>query len=60
MIDEIREKIDLNKKDRKTYRDYVKSFISSDKAKEIYAENSEFKKLTGTKETTDKKEDEYF
>ena len=60
MIDEIREKIDLNKKDRKSYKDYVKSFINCDKAKELYSDDKDFQKLTGEKEENKTEEDEFF
>lgn len=61
MIDEIREKIDLNKNDRKTYQDYIKSFISSEKAKEIFKDNADFKKLTKEEITEENEnEDEFF
>lgn len=63
MIDEIREKIDLNKKDRKTYKEYVKSFTTIDKAKELYEGNDDFNRLINNKKEKKeevKKEDEFF
>ena len=60
MIDEIREKIDLNKKDRESYKNYIKSFTSSEKAKELFADNKSFKELLGEKEEEIKKEEDEF
>ena len=51
--------LDLNKKDRKTYKEYVKSFTDCEKAKELFAEDDNFTKLLGEKKQ-DKKEDEFF
>ena len=60
MIDEIREKIDLNKKDRETYKEYIKSFTSCEKAKELYSNDDDFNKLIGEKKENKKEEDEFF
>jgi len=46
MIEKIKRKIDENKKDRKTFKEYIKSFCDSNKAKELFAENEDFKKLS--------------
>ena len=40
MIDEIREKVDLNKKDRTTYKQYIKAFTDCEKAKELFKDNA--------------------
>ena len=60
MIDEIKEKIDLNKKDRKTYQEYIKAFTDSEKAREIYKDDEYFSRLTGEKIVEQKEEDEFF
>ena len=61
MIEEIREKIDLNKKDRETYKEYVKAFINTEKAKELYSNNDDYNNLVGEKkEEIKKEEDEFF
>ena len=58
MIDEIKKRIDLNKKDKTAYKEYIKSFCDSEKAKELFKNNSDFKNLK--KEKKKEKEDEYF
>ena len=58
MIDKIKQKIDDNKKDIETINAYIKSFVESEKAKEIFKENDDFKLLN--KEKKEIKEDEYF
>ena len=45
MIEKIKQKIDENKKDKRSFKEYIKSFCSSDKAKELFEDNEEFKKL---------------
>ncbi len=61
MIDEIKEKIDLNKKDRESYKEYIKAFVECEKAKELFSDNAAFKKMSGDKiEETIKEEDEFF
>lgn len=61
MIDEIREKVDLNKKDRTTYKQYIKAFTDCEKARELFKDDSSFKKLIGEKEEEiQKEEDEFF
>ena len=58
MIDKIKQKIDDNKKDIETINAYIKSFVESEKAKEIFKDNDDFKSLN--KEKKEIKEDEYF
>ena len=45
----MKEKIELiilkNKNDKSNYKEYIKSFCNSEKAKEIYSDNSDFKDL---------------
>ena len=61
MIDEIREKIDLNKNDRESYKEYVKAFTSCEKAKELFKDNDDYKYIIGEqKEEIKKEEDEFF
>ena len=60
MIDEIREKIDLNKKDIESYKEYVKAFVDLEKAKELFKDNSDYKYLVGEKKEEIKEEDEFF
>ena len=53
MIENIKKKIDENKKDRETYKKYIKSFCNTGKAKELFKDNDEFeklKKISGEKE----------
>lgn len=53
MIEKIKKKIDENKKDRETYKKYIKSFCNTGKAKELFKDNDEFeklKKISGEKE----------
>ena len=56
MIEKIKNKIDENKKDRKTFRDYIKSFCNCEKAKELFKDNDEFKKLNSSIEKKEKEE----
>ena len=58
MIDKVKQKIDDNKKDIETINAYIKSFVESEKAKEIFKDNDDFKSLN--KEKKEIKEDEYF
>lgn len=58
MIDKVKQKIDDNKKDIETINAYIKSFIESEKAKELFKDNDDFKSLN--KEKKEIKEDEYF
>lgn len=62
MEEKLKNKIDEMKKDKSSYKKYIKSFCESEKAKELFNSNDEFNTL---KESTDekkkdKKEDEYF
>ena len=45
MIEKIKEKIDESKKDKENYIGYIKSFIESEKAIELYKTNEEFNEL---------------
>ena len=57
MIDKIKKKIDENKKDRKTFKEYIKSFCETEKAKELFENDDEFKRL---KELSKEKEKEEY
>lgn len=58
MIDKIKEKIDENKKDKATFREYIKSFCESEKVQEYYKDNDEFNALKKDY-LNEKKEEEY-
>ncbi len=61
MEEQIKNKIDELKKDKSSYKKYIKSFCESEKAKELFKNNDEFNKLTeAIDEKNNKKEDEYF
>ena len=60
MIDRIKKEIDLNRMDTSAYKDYIKSFTEVEKAKELFEENEDFKKLISDKKEVKKEEDEYF
>ena len=61
MIEKIKEKIDFNKIDKKPYKDYIKSFVECEKAKELFKDDEYFKELVDDKkEKNNKEEDEYF
>ena len=51
MIEEIKKKIDKNKKDKDVYKKYVKSFCESTKAKELFNNSDEFKEINKQFET---------
>lgn len=61
MIEKIKEKIDYNKKDKSAYKEYIKSFVNSDKAKELFGDNEYFKELNEEdNKEGNKEEDEFF
>lgn len=62
MIEKIKNKIDENKKDKSSYKKYIKSFCDSKKANELFSKNEEFNSLKENfiKKESNKKEDEYF
>ena len=45
MIEKLKKKIDKEKSSRNVHIDYIKSFCNSPKAKELFKEDEEFKKL---------------
>ncbi len=45
MIEKIKERITKNKNEKENYIGYIKSFCESEKAKELYNGNEEFKNL---------------
>ncbi len=45
MIEKIKNIINKNKKDKEVYKEYIKCFCDSEKAKELFKDNNEFKKL---------------
>ena len=45
MIEKIKEKINKDKKDKDNYKEYIKSFCNSKKAKELFKSNEDFNKL---------------
>ena len=62
MIEKIKKKIDENKKDKSSYKKYIKSLCDSKKANELFNKNEEFNNLKEifVKKESVKKEDEYF
>ena len=61
MEEKIKKKIDELKKDKSSYKKYIKSFCESEKAKELFSNNDEFNELKEiVDEKNNKKEDEYF
>ena len=60
MIEEIKKRIDKNKKDKTVYKEYIKSFCESEKAKELFKNNKEFQNLNKLNNNTKEKEDEFF
>ena len=61
MEEKIKSKIDELKKDKSSYKKYIKSFCDSEKAKELFNNNDEFNILKEkVNEKNEKKEDEYF
>ncbi len=61
MDDKIKEKIDNDKKDKEVIKEYIESFVASEKVKETFADNEDFKKLKGREEIQEiKEEDEFF
>lgn len=61
MEEELMKKIDEMKKDKSSYKKYIKSLCDSEKAKELFANNDDFKELQKkSDEKKSQKEDEYF
>ena len=60
MVEEIKKRIDKSKNDKTVYREYIKSFCESEKAKELFKNNKEFGKLKPEEKETKEKEDEFF
>ena len=62
MNDKIKKRIEIDKKDKQVFKDYIDAFVKSDKAKEIYKDNNDIKSLTGSKDEIQeiKEEDEFF
>ena len=56
MIEKIKNKIDQNKKDKATFKEYIKSFCESKKAQELYENNEDFIKIS---KSTKKEKEEY-
>ena len=56
MIEKIKKKIDENKSDKETFKEYIKSFCSCEKAKELYKDDDEFKKLEEISKEEEKEE----
>lgn len=59
MIEELKKRIDKSKNDKTIYKEYIKSFCESEKAKELFKNNKEFQKLKGENKPKEK-EDEFF
>jgi len=61
VIDKLKEKIEMNRNDKNIYREYIKAFVNSDKAKELFSNDRDFAELIiDAPPTSNKKEDEYF
>ena len=60
MIEEIKKKIDANKKDTKVFKEYIKSFVESEKAQELFSEDESFNSLKQDKKVVKKEEDKFF
>ena len=45
MIDKIKKIIDKDKNDKEVYKEYIKSFCESEKAKELFKNDDDFKDL---------------
>ena len=64
MMDKIKKQIDNNKNDKGVYKEYIESFVTTDKVKELYGDTDEFKSLLGTTSKDDNsdknEEDEFF
>lgn len=60
MLDKILEKIENNKKDKSSNKKYIKSFVNSKKAKELFSNNDDYNELKKSLVEKTKKEDEYF
>ena len=59
MIEKVLKKVDEFKQDNKTYKEYMRVFCSSEKVKEIYKDDDEFKALDSYINENEKKEEEY-
>lgn len=59
MIEKIKAKIEENKKDKSTFKEYIKSFCESEKAQEYYKEDADFNDLKSKYLKKEKKEEEY-
>lgn len=60
MIEKIKQKIDENKADKETFKEYIKSFTECKEAVELFKNDESFKKILEEKEDIKKEEDEYF
>ena len=61
MIEKIKEQIDNNKNDKKSFRDYIDAFVNTEQVKEYYIDNSAFDELSDSKKGDEtKEEDEFF
>ena len=61
MIEKIKEQIDKNKNDKKSFRDYIDAFVNTEQVKEYYIDNSSFDELSDSKKGDEtKEEDEFF